>query len=469
MVDPDGRPTGQFEDTTPAQSETYWGLIKKGIFDPNAPPGSPKRPMAIPSDGRMPIHGGDWYVQRDDGALKQYVDPDTLEHTAEAAALRYAVPVVGDWIQRRYFPDPRLDAFQDGAWDGVTLGTGKYAASFFDAAPALLTGNFNETYQRDLAGREALDRQERQRYPWFHFAGEAAGGVAPMLLTDGLAAPVREGVLGWRALQGAGDLSRIARAAAPAVVDMAAQGTANAVHAAADTQGDLTQKAKALPGGFVAGALPAGAAHSAGALLDLGASRLLNARYEPQRLATYSDDVLPKPGEATSPAVDSPLPAPSEDPPPSTTPPSLHGDQPSLLQSLKKKSLRLLYLGRTPSKYSAVGNKVVNRMRTENKIFGEGPLLRGNPNNLHIINDDNSLTFIDHNVDMAHKQAAVSWWNSVGRQFGARSRQAREFMLDDSNYELQHRTQNRSEGGAMTERYMPPIGLSDPPPPGIFP
>ena len=37
---------------------------------------------------------------------------------------------------------------------------------------------------------------------------------------------------------------------------------------------------------------------------------------------------------------------------------------------------------------------------------------------------------------MAHKVDAVSWWNSVGRKYGAKSKEVRKFMLNPDNYYL---------------------------------
>ena len=39
---------------------------------------------------------------------------------------------------------------------------------------------------------------------------------------------------------------------------------------------------------------------------------------------------------------------------------------------------------------------------------------------------------------MAHKVDAVSWWNSVGRKYGAKSKEVRKFMLNPDNYYLEH-------------------------------
>jgi len=123
----------------------------------------------------------------------------------------------------------------------------------------------------------------------------------------------------------------------------------------------------------------------------------------------------------------------------------------------KPASARETYMGSTPDKYSRTGREVVERMRNEGLIDGEGPLQRGNPNNLQLINADGTRTLIDGKVDMAHKVDAVSWWNDVGRLYGAKSPEVRQFMLDPSNYVLQHQSINRSEGAQLKQTYQPPL------------
>ncbi|WP_434989646.1 LysM peptidoglycan-binding domain-containing protein [Xanthomonas melonis] len=113
-------------------------------------------------------------------------------------------------------------------------------------------------------------------------------------------------------------------------------------------------------------------------------------------------------------------------------------------------------MGGTPDKYSRVGREVVERMRSEGTIVGDGPLLRGNPNNLQLVVEDGSLVRIDHTIDMAHQMDAVSWWNSYGIRFGAKAPEVRQFMLDSNNYILQPRSINRSEGARIGQTYLDP-------------
>ena len=118
-------------------------------------------------------------------------------------------------------------------------------------------------------------------------------------------------------------------------------------------------------------------------------------------------------------------------------------------------SARLRYMGATPDKFSRTGTEVVERMRGDGLIVGNGPLLRGNPNDLHLVTD-NGLMRIDSTIDMAHQTDAVSWWNSTGRFYGAKAPEVRQFMLDSNNYILQPRSINRSESALLRQTYLPP-------------
>lgn len=136
----------------------------------------------------------------------------------------------------------------------------------------------------------------------------------------------------------------------------------------------------------------------------------------------------------------------------------------------RRTSRREEFMGGTPDKYSKTGREVLERMRAAGMIVGDGPLLRGNPNNLQlrvpILDADGNptgqhrLVPIDENIDMGHIEAAVAFWNREGRRHGARSKVVRDFMLMSSNYEFQHKSINRSEGARMVERYLDDISGS---------
>ena len=60
-------------------------------------------------------------------------------------------------------------------------------------------------------------------------------------------------------------------------------------------------------------------------------------------------------------------------------------------------------------------------------------------------------------ADMGHIDDAVSWWNKTGRQYGAKSKEVREWMLDSKNYVLEYYKTNRSNGAKLLEKYLPPL------------
>jgi HNH/ENDO VII superfamily nuclease with conserved GHE residues len=126
----------------------------------------------------------------------------------------------------------------------------------------------------------------------------------------------------------------------------------------------------------------------------------------------------------------------------------------------RTQSDRLRYAGRTPGKYSRTGQEVLARMRGEGLIQGEGPLSPGNPNNLKVKGPDGAWHVINHTVDMAHMTDVVSWWNEIGRFFGAKALEVRVFMLDSKNYRLEPQSFNRSAGAKLGQTYLPPAAPS---------
>ena len=107
--------------------------------------------------------------------------------------------------------------------------------------------------------------------------------------------------------------------------------------------------------------------------------------------------------------------------------------------NVKPTSNRLKYMGRTPSKLSKTGREVIERMSQENKI-------QDGENKWRPLNE----------ADMAHKTDAVTWWNEVGRDYGPKSKEVREWMLDSNNYYLEHYSINRSQGASLGRKYLPP-------------
>jgi hypothetical protein len=123
---------------------------------------------------------------------------------------------------------------------------------------------------------------------------------------------------------------------------------------------------------------------------------------------------------------------------------------------VKKISLRLKYLGRTPGKNSKTGKEVFERMlKTKPKT---ARIRRGQKEFL----DKSSIPPKWRNIeeaDMGHIHDAVTWWNKTGRKYGAKSKEVREWMLDSKNYVLEYYKTNRSKGAILgrKETYLPPL------------
>ncbi len=118
----------------------------------------------------------------------------------------------------------------------------------------------------------------------------------------------------------------------------------------------------------------------------------------------------------------------------------------------RKKSLREQYLGRTPEKSSRTGRQVMDRMTKEGKI-------RVDPETGATQFQSSNENWYDlSQADMAHTTDAVTWWNNTGYQYGAQSPEARSFLLNSDNYELELNSINRSQGSILgqTQSYRPP-------------
>ncbi|MDO5528045.1 MAG: DUF4150 domain-containing protein [Paracoccus sp. (in: a-proteobacteria)] len=123
-------------------------------------------------------------------------------------------------------------------------------------------------------------------------------------------------------------------------------------------------------------------------------------------------------------------------------------------RSTRSISLRLQYLGRTPSKDSKTGREVRERMRAEGTVRtnrrGQDEFLAEN-NRWYPVDSPN--THMGH-----HPVDAVDYWNSTGRFHGAKSPEVRQWMLDSNNYRFEYGPLNSSRGGATASRYLPPAG-----------
>lgn len=187
-----------------------------------------------------------------------------------------------------------------------------------------------------------------------------------------------------------------------------------------------SQGAKAVGEG---GELLKGEAATAGAVEDVG-------KTVPKDLDPPKDIEPPKDVEPNKPPDEKPPDAAPED---------------GVQVPPKAASLREQYLGRTPGKGSRTGKEVIERMKAEGTV-------REGPAGLEFKASDGKWYDISQ-ADMAHKTDAVSWWNEVGREYGAKSPEVRNWMLDSDNYYLEHYSINRSQGAILgqTQQYLPPL------------
>ncbi|PIO91205.1 hypothetical protein CBI55_25800 [Pseudomonas syringae] len=117
-------------------------------------------------------------------------------------------------------------------------------------------------------------------------------------------------------------------------------------------------------------------------------------------------------------------------------------------------SCRTNYVGRTPGKNSKTGRTVIENMRKEGKIRGEGARMR--------FKSKDEKWYPIKEADMAHKTDAVTYWNTKGGYFGAKSPEVRQWMRDPKNYELEHFSTNRSAGAKLGQIYRPPESMIGP-------
>jgi RHS repeat-associated protein len=116
----------------------------------------------------------------------------------------------------------------------------------------------------------------------------------------------------------------------------------------------------------------------------------------------------------------------------------------------QRSTLRREYLGLTPGRDSVTGRAVQQRMRQQG-------LIRDTPNGTEVRASNGTWMPIAE-TDMAHTTDAMRWWNDVGRQYGPRSPEVRQWMLDPNNYRLEAPRINRSSSGRLrnSEGYLPP-------------
>lgn len=119
---------------------------------------------------------------------------------------------------------------------------------------------------------------------------------------------------------------------------------------------------------------------------------------------------------------------------------------------IKARRLRDLYLGRTPSKGSKTGREVIAQMEKDGKIIRDP--VTGEPT--HFMDSKGNWRPMADG-DMAHNADAVKWWNETGREYGARSPEVRDWMLNSENYTIDYYGYNRSAGASLPDVYMPPL------------
>ena len=120
------------------------------------------------------------------------------------------------------------------------------------------------------------------------------------------------------------------------------------------------------------------------------------------------------------------------------------------------------YSGSTPGKKSRTGREVIDRMKTQGKVR-RNPLTGKDEVFGKIRTPDGTVRdgwFNMSKADMGHSPIdAVDYWNSTGINYGPKSPEVRNWMLNPNNYELQHFSYNRSMGGSTNSTYNIPPGM----------
>ena len=131
-------------------------------------------------------------------------------------------------------------------------------------------------------------------------------------------------------------------------------------------------------------------------------------------------------------------------------------------------------LGRTPQKDSAVGKRVIDRMRGEKNSMGESKIRVSPSGEQEFWFEPTKRWYKVELADMGHVQDAILWWNEEGHRYGLQSKPVRDWMNNPDNYELQPLEWNRSQGGILGGKlrgqglgYRPPH--PDPIPPELAP
>lgn len=173
------------ESLSPAQTETYAGLLKGGKFDLNARPGSEGLPLAQRAEGELPAPGL-WYV---DLAGRLHQVPGGPEHTSPlATAADLATDLVGAHqpiaeIALRAMgvkKDPRAEAIESGLASGLLMGGKNEAGAFVDAVPTFFGGGIDPAHKRfaeSLKARDDRDAMLEANFPNAMNAGRVVGAA----------------------------------------------------------------------------------------------------------------------------------------------------------------------------------------------------------------------------------------------------------------------------------------------------
>jgi hypothetical protein len=127
-------------------------------------------------------------------------------------------------------------------------------------------------------------------------------------------------------------------------------------------------------------------------------------------------------------------------------------DAPHTISEAQKKWYREDVLGKTPSKDSATGRIVQDRMRSQGKLKTE--------NGQDVFQDRRTQKWYPVNssdIHMGHTKDAVTWWNEKGRYYAPKSPEVRDWMENPKHYELEYGPENSSAGAQIGEEYLPPI------------
>jgi hypothetical protein len=123
----------------------------------------------------------------------------------------------------------------------------------------------------------------------------------------------------------------------------------------------------------------------------------------------------------------------------------------------QRNTLRRQYMGQKPKTNGPTYRAIVERMRAEGKIVGEGA-------DAKVLASDGTWIPLDE-AELSHTKDAMRYWNETGKYWGERHPKVRDFMLDPDNYVLDKPGPNRAAGAKLKDvGYDPPDPRPDGPP-----